>query len=195
MDNFMESVRKNRTLLIILAILILVFLMAVQGMSTKDWVVTLLRSLSVGAVTFLVASGFSIILGLMDVLNLAHGVLFMIGAYVGWSVYVRPGAFIDLITPTALLASGFLLAPLWNRLLDRGKFSPQVRRIWPWAGMLVGGILLVFLLPRVPVSMWDPEEYSESPIIWVQQFEGGTLSERLEPAVFEDISPAVGLGA
>ena len=194
MGDFMESFRKNRTLLIILAILVLLFLMAVQGMSTKDWVVTLLRSLSVAAVTFLVASGFSIILGLMDVLNLAHGVLFMIGAYVGWSVYVRPDAFIDLITPTALLASGFLLGPIWNRLLDRGNLSPQVRRIWPWVGLIIGGILLAVLLPKFPISMWDPEEYSESPIVWVQQFEGGTLGERLEPAVFEDLSPVVGLG-
>ncbi len=127
MNNILGSLRKNRTLVIILVIMVAFFLLAVQGMSTKDWVITLLRSLSVGAVTFLVASGFSIILGLMDVLNLAHGVLFMVGAYVGWSVYVRPDTFIDLLTPVALLVSGFLLMPVWERLIDRASLKGTVK--------------------------------------------------------------------
>ncbi len=46
----------------------------------------------------------------------------------------------------------------------------------------------------MPVSIWDPKEYSESPIVWVQTFESGTLSEKLIPATFEGISPLVGLG-
>ena len=40
-----------------------------------------------GMLLFLVASGVSIILGLMDVLNFAHGALFAWGAYVGFTVF------------------------------------------------------------------------------------------------------------
>ncbi len=81
----MKTLGKNRTLLITLTVLAVLFVLAIHGMSTKDWVITLLRGLSVGAITFLVASGFSLIFGLMDVLNLAHGAFYMVGAYVGWT--------------------------------------------------------------------------------------------------------------
>src|SRR3989304_6362061 len=94
---------KDRTRIIVLAVLVVLLLMATLGMSAQDWVITLLRGLSVAAVTFLVASGFSLIFGLMDVLNLAHGTLFMIGAYIGWTVFVRPDTFVDLLTPLALM--------------------------------------------------------------------------------------------
>ncbi|MCB0029701.1 MAG: hypothetical protein KDE28_17430, partial [Anaerolineales bacterium] len=63
--------RGNRTRLLTLAILTILFVTAIRGMETEDWVITVLRGLSVGAVTFLVASGLSLIFGLMDVLNLA----------------------------------------------------------------------------------------------------------------------------
>ena len=101
MPNLLQTYRKNRTLIITLVILFLLLLLAIQGMSTRDWVVTVLRGLAVGSITFLVAAGLSIILGLMDVLNLAHGELFMIGAYVGWTVYVRPDTFVDVLPPLA----------------------------------------------------------------------------------------------
>ena len=44
---------------------------------------------------FLVASGLSIIFGLMDILNLAQGTYFMLGAYVAYDIQ-HPGGLIDL---------------------------------------------------------------------------------------------------
>jgi len=49
----------------------------------EGFFINLLNGLSFGAVLFLLASGLSLILGLMGVLNLAHGALFLFGAYVG----------------------------------------------------------------------------------------------------------------
>jgi branched-chain amino acid transport system permease protein len=194
MSEIITWFRKNSTLAITLVILTLLFVMAIQGMSTRDWVVTLLRSLSVGAVTFLVASGFSIILGLMDVLNLAHGVLFMIGAYVGWSVYVRPDTIVDLVTPIALIGAGFLLGPLWEWIVMRARISPGLARVWPWVGLALAVVIVAFILPRTPLAIWDPEVYSTSPIVWTQAFEGGTLAEGVQADRFEGIAPALGLG-
>src|SRR5512141_2108843 len=102
-------IRRNLILLITLAVILVLFIGAAQGMGQQDFVITLLRGLAVGSITFLVASGFSLIFGLLDVLNLAHGTLFMIGAYIGWTVYVRPDTFVDLLTPLALILSGFAL--------------------------------------------------------------------------------------
>ncbi|HEX2028692.1 MAG TPA: branched-chain amino acid ABC transporter permease [Nitriliruptorales bacterium] len=55
-----------------------------------DWfnahTVSILNGLARGLLLFTLAIGLSLIFGLMDVLNLAHGALFLIGAYVGFSL-------------------------------------------------------------------------------------------------------------
>jgi branched-chain amino acid transport system permease protein len=48
--------------------------------------VSLLNGLAIGFLLFILAVGLSLVFGMMDVLNLAHGVLFLIGAYVAWAV-------------------------------------------------------------------------------------------------------------
>jgi branched-chain amino acid transport system permease protein len=193
MSDLAVTLRKNRTRIITAAILAVLFLMAVGGMSTKDWVITTLRGLSAGAVIFLVAAGFSIILGLMDVLNLAQGTLYMIGAYVGWSAYVRPDTFVDLLTPLALISAGFLLQPLWARLLERVALPRPVARVWPWIGLILAAVVLVFAVAHVPLAIWDWENYSDSPIVWTQAFEAGQVSARVQPAQFEGVLPVAGL--
>src|SRR5512147_2672901 len=97
--------RKNIVMLVAVLIMAAFLIAAAQGMEKQDFVITLLRGLAVGSITFLVASGFSLIFGLLDVLNLAHGTLFMIGAYIGWTIYVRPDTFVDLLTPLALIVT------------------------------------------------------------------------------------------
>jgi len=163
MKGLLVSLRKNRTLLIVLAVLLVLFLLAIQGLGTPAWVITLLRGLSLSAIIFLVAAGFSLIFGLMDVMNFAHGTLFMIGAYVGWSAYVRPDTVLDLLPPVALLAAGLLLQPVWNALLGRIRLPDLAARIWPWVGLLLAAALLVGVLVGWPVSRWVPGNPTTGP--------------------------------
>jgi branched-chain amino acid transport system permease protein len=187
-------IRKNLTLLVILAVLVALFIAAAIGMDSKDFVITLLRSLSVGSLTFLVASGFSLIFGLLDVLNLAHGTLFMIGAYIGWTVYVRPDTFVDLLTPLALLLSGFLLGNVWTLLLSspqgtsRSLFTGGMKRVLPWAGTLVAALILFSVLRNYPISIWNPEDYAQSPVS-ISYLAGQGQRNLPPPAMFETISP------
>jgi len=51
---------------------------------------TTLSGLTLGSLFFLVAAGLTLIFGLMDVLNFAHGSMFMLGAYAGWQFYTNP---------------------------------------------------------------------------------------------------------
>ena len=44
--------------------------------------VSVLNGLAIGCLLFLLASGLSLVFGMMDVLNLAHGAVFLVGAYV-----------------------------------------------------------------------------------------------------------------
>ncbi len=53
-----------------------------------------LNGLSFGALLFLLASGLSLIYGVMKIVNIAHGSYFMLGAYVGLSVILRTKSFI-----------------------------------------------------------------------------------------------------
>jgi branched-chain amino acid transport system permease protein len=181
-------IRKNRTLLLILAVLVILFIAAANGMESKDFVITLLRSLSVGSLTFLVASGFSLIFGLLDVLNLAHGTLFMIGAYIGWTVYVRPDTFVDLLTPLALLLSGFPLGKLWTTLATRSLFTGRMKRILPWAGILISALVLVSVLRTYPIAIWSVEDYAQSPVS-ISYLAGQGQRNLPLPATFESISP------
>ncbi|HWQ47033.1 MAG TPA: hypothetical protein VN376_09205 [Longilinea sp.] len=155
--------RRNRAQLLTVTVLLFLLVVAIRGMEPTDASVTILRGLSVAAVTFLVASGFSLIFGLLDVLNLAHGTLFMIGAYVGWMVYIRPDTFLDILTPICLIASAFVLLPLWDFLANRLHGKKVVNKLWPWIGMLVAAALLYYSLQAYPITIWDAGVYSQSP--------------------------------
>src|SRR5678815_2673648 len=58
-----------------------------------------------GMILALVASGLTLIFGIMDVVNFAHGELFMLGAYVGVITIVATGSFwIALLVATLVIA-------------------------------------------------------------------------------------------
>jgi branched-chain amino acid transport system permease protein len=62
--------------------------------------VSLLDGLAIGALLFMMAVGLSLIFGLMDVLNLAHGTLFLLGAYLAYQLTALHLGFV----PAALIA-------------------------------------------------------------------------------------------
>ena len=182
------NLRKNSKAIIILAVIAAFLFVAAQGMSGKDVLITVLRGFSVGSVTFLVAAGFSLIFGLLDVLNLAQGTLYMIGAYVGWTVYVRPDTFVDVLTPILLILAGFALSALWGRLTGLIRLAPKLRKIVAWIVILAGFGLLALVLTRYPIASWDLNNYAESPISYSYMADQGL---RIIPAeaVFDEISP------
>jgi len=199
--NIRQSFSKNRTLWITLIALFLLFIFAVQGMRDKsaiglfqyqDVVITVLRGLSTGSIIFLVAAGFSIIFGLMNVLNMAHGALFMVGAYVGWTVAVRPDTVIDAATPIFFLVSGFMLFPLWDWIFDQVSMPQRASRIWPWVGLLLALVLLGLIFPKYPITSWDLGSYELTPVNFAYAASQGELVLP-EPEEFDGISPVFGL--
>jgi branched-chain amino acid transport system permease protein len=68
--------------------------------------VTLLNGLTLASLYFIVASGFTLVFGLMRNVNLAHGSLYLLGGYVGFFVAEKSGYFV------LALAAGFLVAAL-----------------------------------------------------------------------------------
>jgi branched-chain amino acid transport system permease protein len=69
------------------------------------WVVQTLNGVSYGALLFLLASGLSLIFGVMRIINLAHGSYFMLGGYLGLTVALRTQSFVmALIAGTLAIA-------------------------------------------------------------------------------------------
>lgn len=186
-------VKKNLTTIIILFTLAALFALAASGMSAKDFVITSLRGFSTGSVTFLVAAGFSLIFGLLDVLNLAQGTLYMIGAYIGWTVYVRTDTFIDLITPVLLILAGFTIKSVWEFLANRVKLNPKLTKALGWGAIVLGIITISLIFIRYPVAFWDLDNYALSPITYSFMFEQGAPIPPME-VLFEEISPFIALG-
>ncbi len=93
----------------------------------ETFVLNFLNGLSFGAVLFLLASGLSLVLGLMGILNLAHGALFLFGAYVGISISKAGGNFLvaALLGGLAAAAVGLIMERVFLRHL-RGLILEQV---------------------------------------------------------------------
>ena len=73
---------------------------------------TMLNGLTLASLYFIVASGFTLVFGLMRNVNLAHGSLFLIGAYVGWIVGEYTGSWL-----LAVLA-GFVISAIIGVLIQ-----------------------------------------------------------------------------
>ena len=59
--------------------------------NTKLFFITLLNGLTLASLYFIVASGFTLVFGLMRNVNLAHGSLYLLGGYVGFFVAEKTG--------------------------------------------------------------------------------------------------------
>ena len=80
-----------------------------------NFIQNLFNGVTIGMVYFLIAAGMSIVLGIMGITNLAHGAIFMIGAYAGWTIAVQ----FDLNYYLALIVGG-LAAAVVGSIIERG---------------------------------------------------------------------------
>jgi branched-chain amino acid transport system permease protein len=95
------------------------------------------NGLSSGAVYALFALGYTLVFGVLDLLNLAHGANYMWGAFAGWVCVTSLHLPIALALPLAMLAAGLIAV-----LLDRLAFKP-LRALSPGTGVLWAGFLLL----------------------------------------------------
>ena len=60
-----------------------------EGESIAYWVIQVLNGLSLALLLFLVAAGLSVVMGLMRIVNVAHGSFYLVGAYLGLTILTR----------------------------------------------------------------------------------------------------------
>ncbi|WP_394791644.1 branched-chain amino acid ABC transporter permease [Rhodoferax sp.] len=78
----------------------------------------LLNGAGYGLMLFLIAAGLTLVFGIMDVMNLAHGSLFMVGAYVAAQVHVHSGSFVGAVL-VAIAVTVFVAVLLELTLMRR----------------------------------------------------------------------------
>ena len=109
--------------------------------------VSILNGVAIGFLLFILAVGLSLIFGMMDVLNLAHGALFLLGAYLAWAVAGADpswGGFLLAIAVAALVGLGFggALATMVEPLRQRGHLDQALLTLG--VALVVSELLAVF---------------------------------------------------
>ncbi|MEC1721772.1 branched-chain amino acid ABC transporter permease [Schinkia azotoformans] len=106
-----------------------------------------INGLATGMLIFLLAAGLTLIFGLMDVLNFAHGALFLWGAYVGIWTYGETNNFV--IGMIAAIISGALLGYLLERFIIKPVYGNHIQQIL----ITLGAMLVMGELVKV---VWGP---------------------------------------
>ena len=140
----------------------ILFLLPLLEIQPKTYLTLTIAGLAMGMLLFLVASGVSIIFGLMDVLNFAHGALFAWGAYVGFSVFqllikwveadsVLKNVAVFLMAMAAAMVAVAVLGIILERVIVRRVYGNHLFQIL----ITFGATIVLVELIRV---FWGPND-------------------------------------
>src|SRR5947207_4321448 len=107
-------------------------------MDVATFLVQCLNGVQYGLLLFLVASGLTLIFGIMGIINLAHGSFYMIGAYMAFTLSSLTGSLIIAIV------LGVVLAVLLGVFLEWALFSHLYKRDHLEQVLLTYGLILIF---------------------------------------------------
>ncbi|MBI2873658.1 MAG: branched-chain amino acid ABC transporter permease [Firmicutes bacterium] len=110
------------------------------------YVIQFLNGLSYAMLLFLLATGLSLVFGMMNIINLAHGSFYMLGAYLGYSTALKTGNFwlSLLVAPLVIGLVGFILEFIFLRPLYARGHLQQV--------LLTVGF--IFVIWDVTTTLW-----------------------------------------
>lgn len=128
-------------------------------------VLTLITGVGLGALYFLVASGLSLIYGLMHVLNFAHGAFLSLAAFIGWQTAQRLGtdswgSLLVSVLVGALV--GAIFATLTELLLIRPLYERHIEQVLVTVGLSFASIALF-------EGIWGSDPINISGPSWLRQ--------------------------
>ena len=124
---------------------------------TNLFLLQLLNGAQLGVLLFLIAAGLTLIFGIMDFINLAHGVLYMVGAYVMASFAMLTGSFwlaLGLTVP-AMLICGLVLEFTVFRALYARSHLDQVLATFGLVLVISEGVKILWGSAPLTVPMPD----------------------------------------
>jgi branched-chain amino acid transport system permease protein len=175
-------------------VLPVIVLLALPVVGLSNWVVLTVAGLAMGAMLFLMAAGLTLIFGLMDVLNFAHGAFITLGAYIGISVLAPLAGWTAADSWTLNLAAFgvAILAALavsgavgygFERVIVRGVYGAPLRQIL----VTVGGLIVA---QQLFIVLWGPNAI---PLIKPTAFRGSILLGTAAIEKYRLVALALGL--
>ncbi|HEX7882748.1 MAG TPA: branched-chain amino acid ABC transporter permease, partial [Afipia sp.] len=129
--------------------------------SPSTWVTLTVASLAMGMMIFIMASGLTLVFGLMDVLNFGHGAFIAVGAYVATLVLVPMAGYVQAdslwlnlaaLAPAALLSMAVsgALGLVFERVLILPVYGSHLKQIL----ITMGGLIVA---EQLLYALWGPE--------------------------------------
>lgn len=148
------------------ALIVLVLaLLPLLGMEPRVYLTLTVAGLAMGMLIFLVASGLTLIFGLMDVLNFAHGALFSWGAYAGFSAVLlldrsagwveSPSVWLNAVALLAAVGTAMLVALILGVILERVIIRPVYGQHMFQILITLGATIILEELIRI---VWGPND-------------------------------------
>ncbi len=148
------------------ALLVALMALAVPAIgSTSSWITLTFAGLAMGLIVFVVASGLTLVFGLMDVLNFGHGVFIALGAFIatsvmGWSAGAGLGG-LAAVFLAMLVAMAAAAAAGWafERVIVRPVYGLHLKQILiTMGGMIVGEEFIKVLWGPLQIALPLPDE-------------------------------------
>jgi branched-chain amino acid transport system permease protein len=137
--------------------------------SGSTWVTLTVAGLAMGMIIFIIASGLTLVFGLMDVLNFGHGVFIALGAFVATTVLASMGSYttadslwlnLMALLPAMLVAMAVAGALGWvfERLIIRPVYGMHLKQILiTMGGMIIGEEMIKVIWGPGQIALPLPE--------------------------------------
>ncbi len=154
-------------------------------MNAQFWLIQSFNGISYGALLFLLASGLTLIFGVMRIVNLSHGAYFLLGGYIALSVISATGSWV-LAVPVAALAVAVVGLVMERVFLRPLGFDP-LRQVLLTVGF-------AFLFQQAALDIWGGNNLDITP---PEMLRGSTVVGGLHLPIYRIfmIGMAVVLGA
>jgi branched-chain amino acid transport system permease protein len=123
-----------------------------------------INGLFLGSIYALFALGYTLVFGVLDILNLAHAAVFMLAAFVALALVGAAGLHILVALPLAVVFAGLL-----GLVLERIAFRPLRGRSDSNVSGLISSLAMATVFEAVALEIWGPN---------ISRFPFGTLPEK-----------------
>jgi branched-chain amino acid transport system permease protein len=123
----------------------------------------IINGLFLGSIYALFALGYTLVFGVLDILNLAHAAVFMLASFVALALVGRFGLHILAAMPLAVVFAGLL-----GVLLERVAFRPLRSRTDSNISGLISSLAMATVFEALALEIWGPN---------ISRFPFGTVSE------------------
>ncbi|SDI01568.1 branched-chain amino acid ABC transporter permease [Desulfosporosinus hippei] len=143
----------------------------------------LVNGLTLGSTYSLVALGYTLIMGVLNIINMAHGEIFMIGAFVGLYLvtYLKVNIFVA-------MAGAMLASALLGCLMEMLALRPLRRRAVSHLAPLISTIGVSIFLESLALNLFGPQSQAFPTELATVQFELGPIRITLVQIIILGIS-------